>query len=221
MLACRNPSPSVYRWLLASPCHNLPNRPRRFLQSASKTKQDHNPFPYPTHRNPTPHQLFHLPHNATEADIKARYYDLVRLYHPDKVGASSTPDVAQARFQAISAAYDVLRGKTPLNESGLGSRASNSASTSYQTTAAYRAMRRRRQELYDTGAVDDGRKDAWIIFGVVMTIVIVIAQTMTTRKAVLSEALSQGRYAHMSSRNNHRPTADARLSQESPEIPKS
>lgn len=56
----------------------------------------------------------------------------------------------------------------PLNESSLGSRASNGSSASYQTTAAYRAMRRRRQELYDTGAVDDGRKDAWIIFGVVM-----------------------------------------------------
>jgi len=128
-----------------------------------------------------------------------------------------TPEVAQARFQAISAAYDVLRGKTPLTESGLGSHTSNS-SASYQTTAAYRAMQRRRQELYDTGAVDDGRKDAWIIFGVVMTIVIVIAQAITTRKAVLAEVLSKGRSASM---NNHRPTADDRFPQESLETPKS
>jgi hypothetical protein len=99
-------------------------------------------------------------------------YELVRLYHPDKAGASFAPGVAQARFQAISAAYDVLRGKTPLIETGLASRASNNSSTSYQTTAAYRAMRRRRQELYDTGAVDDGRKDAWIIFGVMMVCLI-------------------------------------------------
>jgi len=95
-------------------------------------------------------------------------YDLVRHYHPDKVGASLTPEVAQARFQSISAAYDVLRGKTLLIESGLGGPRTSNSSASYQTTAAYRAMQRRRQELYDTGAVDDGRKDAWIIFGVVM-----------------------------------------------------
>ncbi|KAI0686840.1 hypothetical protein BC835DRAFT_1378184 [Cytidiella melzeri] len=32
-----------------------------------------NPFPYPTHvARPTPHQIFHLPPSATQADVKAR-----------------------------------------------------------------------------------------------------------------------------------------------------
>ena len=30
------------------------------------------PYPFPTHRNPTPHQIFHLPPGASQADIKAR-----------------------------------------------------------------------------------------------------------------------------------------------------
>jgi hypothetical protein len=31
-----------------------------------------NPFPYPNNAKPTPHQIFHLPVNATQAQIKAR-----------------------------------------------------------------------------------------------------------------------------------------------------
>ena len=31
-----------------------------------------NPFPYPNNAKPTPHQIFHLPFNATQAQIKAR-----------------------------------------------------------------------------------------------------------------------------------------------------
>ncbi len=96
-------------------------------------------------------------------------YDLVRLYHPDKVissSASSTAaaDDAHARFQAIAAAYDMLRGKTPL---GVCSATSGTAETVHPSTAAYRTMQRRRQELYENGAVDDSRLDRWLIAGVV------------------------------------------------------
>lgn len=31
-----------------------------------------NPYPYPLHSNPTPHQIFHLPKSATKEDVKAR-----------------------------------------------------------------------------------------------------------------------------------------------------
>lgn len=42
-------------------------------------------------------------------------YDLVRIYHPDSPIARKYPaDVAQARFQAISKAYDLLRGKSAM-----------------------------------------------------------------------------------------------------------
>ncbi|KAG7443541.1 uncharacterized protein BT62DRAFT_902569 [Guyanagaster necrorhizus] len=70
------------------------------------------PFPFPPHPDPTPHQIFHLPYNASQQDIKARYYELVRQHHPDSLSCRDLPSSdRQARFQAIAHAYDTLRGK--------------------------------------------------------------------------------------------------------------
>ncbi|KAK0239036.1 hypothetical protein EDD85DRAFT_951248 [Armillaria nabsnona] len=72
------------------------------------------PFPFPGHPHPTPHQIFHLPYNASQQDIKARYYELVRHHHPDSLSCRDLPSSdRQARFQAIAHAYDTLRGKNP------------------------------------------------------------------------------------------------------------
>ncbi|KAI0035892.1 hypothetical protein K488DRAFT_24049, partial [Vararia minispora EC-137] len=73
-----------------------------------------NLYPFPKHANPTPFQLFHLPSSATQADIKARYFELVRVYHPDSpLTRFLPPETVQSQFQAISRAYEVLRGKRP------------------------------------------------------------------------------------------------------------
>ncbi|KAI0362232.1 hypothetical protein OH77DRAFT_1388338 [Trametes cingulata] len=70
-------------------------------------------YPFPTHAHPTPHQIFHLPMGATPQQIKARYYELVRIHHPDSpFGGDLSPAVRRARFQSITAAYDILRGRT-------------------------------------------------------------------------------------------------------------
>ncbi|KAI6149911.1 hypothetical protein BKA82DRAFT_4134627 [Pisolithus tinctorius] len=67
-------------------------------------------YPYPTRRNPTPEEIFHLPSNATQAQIKARYYELVKLYHPDSARAQNIPHSERtSRFQAFQRAYEVLR----------------------------------------------------------------------------------------------------------------
>lgn len=62
---------SIRGWYSSSHCHaaspGLIKRGR-----LAHTIHSHNPFPYPSHRNPTPHQIFHLPRSATEAEIKAR-----------------------------------------------------------------------------------------------------------------------------------------------------
>lgn len=78
-----------------------------------------------------------------------------------------SPDVAHARFRAITAAYDTLRGKTPSASADNGFTAS-AQDRSYQTTAAWRAARQRRQELYTSGAVDDSWKDGIILGGAVL-----------------------------------------------------
>ncbi|KJA27850.1 hypothetical protein HYPSUDRAFT_35019 [Hypholoma sublateritium FD-334 SS-4] len=181
--------------------------------STAAETQTPNSFPYPSHRNPTPHQLFHLPHNATESDIKARYFDLVRLYHPDKIGVSTSSDLAHARFQEITAAYEILRRKSSAPDDPLSS--TSPASPRYRTTAAYRAMRKKRQELYNSGPVDDSRKDKFIIFGVIMTIVIVLAQTASVRREVLSESLSRHRQAVQNIHSTRR--EEDRLSQDHPQ----
>ncbi|TFK30973.1 hypothetical protein BDQ12DRAFT_685340 [Crucibulum laeve] len=76
----------------------------------TNTSKQENPFPYPTQPHPTPLQIFHLTPGATQAEIKARYYDLVRAHHPDSQLSRLLPQSeAHARFQSISAAYDALQ----------------------------------------------------------------------------------------------------------------
>ncbi|KAE9409692.1 hypothetical protein BT96DRAFT_970027 [Gymnopus androsaceus JB14] len=77
----------------------------RFISSSPSSGS----FRFPNHPNPSPYEVFHLPYGCNQQQIKERYYELVRIYHPDKVGASMSSEAAHARFQAITAAYDSLR----------------------------------------------------------------------------------------------------------------
>ncbi|KAF8502389.1 hypothetical protein F5888DRAFT_1608362 [Russula emetica] len=81
--------------------------------ASTTTASSSNPYPYPPHSNPTPHQIFHLPlTGASQKEVKSRYYELVRIYHPDSpIARSYPPEVSQARFHAITTSYDVLRGR--------------------------------------------------------------------------------------------------------------
>ncbi|PPQ95323.1 hypothetical protein CVT26_008168 [Gymnopilus dilepis] len=178
-----------------------------------------NPYPFPTHRNPTPHQLFHLPRNATKSEIKARYYDLVRLYHPDKVSDSTDPDIALARFRAITAAYDALTGKKPSSD-GSSAEGAVDLQARYRSTAAYRAMGRRRQELYSSGAVDDSRKDKLIMAGLFFTIAFVVIHTSLTRREAMAAVVAHNRSVASDRRYREKPVEDQRLSLDA-EPPKS
>ncbi|KAL9939787.1 hypothetical protein V8E36_001604, partial [Tilletia maclaganii] len=96
-------------------------------------------FPFPTHTpHPSPYDIFHLDRTATAADIKSRYYDLVRIFHPDRacLASSSSSSLTaeqqkeriEDRFKLIVRAYELLsdRGRRRLYDrtgSGWGSRA--------------------------------------------------------------------------------------------------
>ncbi|THU89525.1 hypothetical protein K435DRAFT_781561 [Dendrothele bispora CBS 962.96] len=88
----------------------MPNRiwvGARLLSTASASSSS---FPFPSHPRPTPHEIFHLSYSASQQDIKARYYELVRAYHPDSPSCRLLPpSECHRRFQAITAAYDSLR----------------------------------------------------------------------------------------------------------------
>ncbi|GJE95845.1 DnaJ domain-containing protein [Phanerochaete sordida] len=155
-----------------------------------------NPYPYPTTANPTPHQIFHLPRSATKADVKARYYELVRIYHPDSpVSRPLPPATAQARFHAISAAYDALRGKRPLASDP---DEPQRARTDYHdlSTAMWRAKQRRRAELHV--GMDERWKDRLMLGAIVLAVAAFVAQTYSTRIQALSAPSEARRRATVS-----------------------
>ncbi|EGO22532.1 hypothetical protein SERLADRAFT_395912, partial [Serpula lacrymans var. lacrymans S7.9] len=97
--------------LSALPVYRFLSVQRRLAHTVPNTSPSTH-FPFPAHARPTPHQIFHLPLGASEADIKSRYYDLVRTHHPDSTFCRDlSPSERHSRFQAITAAYDSLRGK--------------------------------------------------------------------------------------------------------------
>jgi len=167
------------------------------VNSRSKSSGS-NPYPYPTHAHPSPYQIFHLPHNASQAEVKRRYIDLVRIYHPDSpVSRALPPEVTDGRFQAITKAYDVLRGKTPMTPEGIQS----TSDAQHPTPAVWRARQARRLDL-DAGG-DDRWKDRVILFGVIFTIAGFIAQTMLTRREAPDEMRRKAFHATQNTRMRH------------------
>ncbi|EKM57719.1 uncharacterized protein PHACADRAFT_138969 [Phanerochaete carnosa HHB-10118-sp] len=84
----------------------------RISQQIRTASTSAHPFPWPSHSRPTPWQIFHLSPGASQGDIKSRYYELVRLHHPDSPRCRDVPaSVRHARFQSVATAYDVLRGR--------------------------------------------------------------------------------------------------------------
>ncbi|KAJ6475260.1 hypothetical protein C8R47DRAFT_1142810 [Mycena vitilis] len=125
-------------------------------------------------------QIFHLPRNAPHADVKARYFDLVRIYHPDKVGDSVPSGIAHARFQAITAAYNALRANSP----SLGQDKANAP------TPTARAMYKRSRNLYSGPQLsDDSWKDRIIVAGVVFAAFCFVIQTAAARRTFLEDAM--------------------------------
>lgn len=98
---------------------------------------------FPTNKNPTPFQIFHLRPDEvlTPRAIKSRYYELCLLHHPDTTGtakgkgkASSTAQSdSDEKFRQIVAAYDILRNPirraTYLRTGYAGSNSANSGYT--------------------------------------------------------------------------------------------
>ncbi|GJE85381.1 J domain-containing protein [Phanerochaete sordida] len=84
----------------------------RISQQVRFASTSTHPYPWPAHTRPTPWQIFHLPPGASQKDIKSRYYELVRVHHPDSPRGRDVPSaVRHARFQSLTTAYDTLRGK--------------------------------------------------------------------------------------------------------------
>ena len=102
---------------------------------------------FPAHlSNPTPYDIFHLSRTATQRDVKLRYYELVKVMHPDRLlGAGAHDDGSrevqkiQAQFQQVIAAYEILsdaRKRNLYDRTGLGWQDSSSANSSSSSSNA-------------------------------------------------------------------------------------
>ncbi|KIK47131.1 hypothetical protein CY34DRAFT_293076 [Suillus luteus UH-Slu-Lm8-n1] len=144
-----------------------------------------NPYPYPTQTNPQPHQIFHLPRSANQEDVKRRYYELVRIYHPDSaVARHYPPEESQARFQAISRAYDILKGKTS---------SSGEPVEATRTVDPIRWSARSRRPHFDDTASDERWKERVIMGTVLLALAAFVTQTSWTRQQAIAEMSSHGR----------------------------
>ncbi|KAI9429785.1 hypothetical protein H4582DRAFT_2144442 [Lactarius indigo] len=149
----------------------------RIRHIASSAPRSANPYPYPPNSSPTPHQIFHLPLSASQKEVKARYYELVRIYHPDSpVARAYPPEVSEARFHAISASYDVLRGHRPT----LDSESPDAAPPRFDLHALWRAKQRHRKD--PIGPADDRWKD-----GVLLGTLLVVRHSHSTSERRLGD----------------------------------
>jgi len=157
----------------------------RLADRSASTANGSNPYPYPSKSNPTPHEIFHLPPSASQKEVKSRYYELVRIYHPDSpIARAYPPDVSEVRFHAISTSYDVLRGRRPAFDPDSPDAAPH---TRVDLHALWRAKQRHRHDPLE--AVDDRWKDSIIFGSLVLTLAAFVYQTAASRQRTVEDAL--------------------------------
>jgi len=95
--------------------HRLPTRANpHSLSVAYSSSSSSNSFNFPRSPSPTPFEIFHLPPSASTNQIKERYYQLVKIYHPDVASnnnsssSSIKEDEITRRFKLIREAYELL-----------------------------------------------------------------------------------------------------------------
>ena len=97
-------------------------------------------------------------------------YDLVRIYHPDSPVARKYPaETAQSRFQSISKAYDLMRGKSVITGEVLTNR------ERHADPARFTPKARRRLHFDET--TGDERWKERILFGATVLVSLVFIAT--------------------------------------------
>jgi curved DNA-binding protein CbpA len=55
-----------------------------------------------------PYEVLGVPRTASQDEIKKRYRELAKKYHPDKYTGNDLADLAQEKMKAINEAYDAI-----------------------------------------------------------------------------------------------------------------
>ena len=67
-------------------------------------------------QNREPYEVLGLSRGASDAEVKARYRELVKQYHPDSYNDSPLEDVAKEKMQEINWAYDEIQRERAENK---------------------------------------------------------------------------------------------------------
>ncbi|BFZ58911.1 hypothetical protein PYCC9005_005979 [Savitreella phatthalungensis] len=78
----------------------------RAASSSSTSSSAASAFTFPPQTYPSPYEIFHLDRSCSTSDVKRRYYELVKQFHPDRLPGCSEAD--NERFRKIVAANDLL-----------------------------------------------------------------------------------------------------------------
>ncbi|KAI6121755.1 hypothetical protein F5141DRAFT_998372 [Pisolithus sp. B1] len=166
-------------------CRSPQTFPPRARLCRSYVRDHCNPLPFPNQRNPKPHDVFHLPKSATQKEIKQRYYELVRIYHPDSIIARrDPPEVAQERIQTINKAYDILRGKNDSQDEP------EVASVERKMDPAWLRSRIPRRPYFDDVSADDRWKERFIVMFAAFALIGFVVQTSYHRLQVIQASPS-------------------------------
>ncbi|KAG5637983.1 hypothetical protein H0H81_002344 [Sphagnurus paluster] len=192
----------------SSQSSELIRRPSNPTPNSSDHLDPHYLHPFPVSPTETEVNSVHTSNRTSGTMTSVQDYDLVRIYHPDKVDPSVSPESAHARFQLITFAYDALRGKTPVDDSATPK--APAQDFRHPTTAA----RSRHHELY--AGKDDRWKDRVILAGVVATVGILVAQIFSTRRQAMAEAAARSRHLD-DQRRQRAPIAVSSLAEHDPD----
>lgn len=96
--------PAIYTYQTV--CHKRLST-RNFHSSVSP-RSAADKLEWPKSSNPTPYEIFGLPPTASPAEIKKRYYQLARKYHPDSRASNEAHQGRLQRFRQVVQANELL-----------------------------------------------------------------------------------------------------------------
>ncbi|MBQ3951898.1 MAG: J domain-containing protein, partial [Oscillospiraceae bacterium] len=78
-----------------------------------------------------PYEVLGVSRNASDAEIKKAYRELVRKYHPDNYHDNPLSDLAEEKMKEINEAYDTVQKQRASASSGYSSYGRSGASQTY------------------------------------------------------------------------------------------
>ena len=84
-----------------------------------------------------PYEILGIRENASEAEVKAAYRELVKKYHPDSYADNPLADLAAEKLKEINEAYDlIMKGQAKSYQNNSSGGSSHSSNTSFYSVRA-------------------------------------------------------------------------------------